>query len=450
MRHVLLLLALALFGAAGALAQEPVAVRLDVATVPGQNVPAPAQLKKDFPGGFPLGVGSGLAFAGRDKDGSLLFLALTDRGPNAEGPRQGGPGGKGPYSVIFPAPQYSPSIAAVRVKGNSARVVSVSPIRDLDGNPVYGVPPSPAGTGATGEIPLNPEMAVIPHLAAGLDPEGLAIHPGRGTLFICDEYGPYLLELERKTARVLRKHGPGSGLPKVLARRQPNRGFEGVTVTPSGKVVAAVQSILNTASGIDPATSFTRLLEFNPVDSSSRMFAYPVDASAYDSASEAKIGDIAAISDTQFLLIEQGRGRDGANRAMLYLVDISRASPLPDMPLETTGLGQLVTARKRLVADLRALGITAEKIEGLAVVDERTLAVTCDNDFGLASRVADPAPGPDGKPVTRPSAYAAGPGGQLTLGGQPVKSRVELAPTGERTQLWLITLPKAAGEYAPR
>lgn len=434
---------------ANASAQDVKAVKLDVAVSSKDYVPAPASLKKLFPKGFPTGVGSGLAFAGKEKDGSLTFLAVTDRGPNADSPKYAStPAEKGKPAKIFPSPAFHPAVATIKVKGNSASVVKMTPIRGLDGKLVSGLPPAKGDIGSTGEIPLDVRLMSLGYDYQGLDPEGVSLDARRGTLWLCDEYGPFLLEVDRKTGQILRKLAPGAGLPSILAKRQPNRGAEGLAVTPSGKVVAAVQSILDTDGKVkESKAAFTRLVEYDPATDKTRMLAYPLDETAYKRPADAKIGDLAAVSDTQFLIVEQGQGRDGVMRNLVYLVDVSRASSLPDLPLETTGLGGMVTARKWLVADLRALGWEAEKAEGMTLVDARTIALTSDNDFGLAVSVENPARNKDGKTVTKPDDYAVGPDGKLMLEGRPVDSSISLKPSGEKTALWMLTLPKPVTEY---
>lgn len=454
MRLALSLLALLLSCSAASAqsGQDAKTVKYDVSVPPRDYVAAPASLKKLFPKGFPTGVGSGLTFAGKEKDGSLLFLSVTDRGPNADSPKfAAAPGEKGLPTKMFPAPGFHPAVATIKVKGNAASVIKMTPIRGLDGKPVTGLPPAKGEHGATGETPLDVNLKVLGHDPQGIDPEGIAIDSKRGTLWLSDEYGPFLMELDRKTAQITRKLAPGAGLPSILAKRQPNRGAEGVAVTPSGKVVAAVQSILDTDGKVkDSKAAFTRLVEYDPDTDKTRMLAYPIDETAYKRTADAKIGDLAAVSDTQFLIVEQGEGRDGKMRNLVYLVDISRASALPDLPLETTGLGGMVPARKWLVADLVALGWTAEKAEGMALVDARTIALASDNDFGLAAVLDKPAQDKNGKTVTKPDDYTVGrdgQGGKLMLDGKPVETTISLKPSGEKTALWLLTLPKPVTEY---
>ena len=67
--------------------------------------------KADFPAGFLPAYGSGLAFKGKNADGLLEFYAITDRGPNGDGPLAPRPGTGVPAETkVFPAPSFTPSI----------------------------------------------------------------------------------------------------------------------------------------------------------------------------------------------------------------------------------------------------------------------------------------------------------------------------------------------------
>jgi hypothetical protein len=92
-------------------------------------------------------------------------------------------------------------------------------------------------------------------------------------------------------------------------------------------------------------------------------------------------------------------------------------------------------ARRTLALDLRALGWTAEKAEGLTLVENNQLALINDNDFGVRSEV-------QGSAAKLAQLQVAA--GQLqNLAGQRQDgARVAIAPNREATELWLITLQK--------
>jgi len=436
-----------------ALATEQPTVEKYEITIPQQfNIPAAGTAKAQFPDGFPMGVGSGMSFAERLPDGALIFWAVGDRGPNADSPKYAAKEGDKPRDAkIFPAPEFVPKFARIKVAGGKAEVIEVKEIHDAAGKPISGRPLDKGAVGSTGEAPLDMNMKVLPFDAEGLDPEGIDVDKKDGSLWLCDEYGPFLINIDPATGDIRKKYAPGQGLPAELAARQPNRGFEGLAVTPGNKVVAAVQSILDNEGDLKASKApFIRLLELDPATGAVRTLAYPHDVDAYKSSAAAKIGGMQAVSDTKFVLVEQAKGKDGKMRNVLYLVDISGATDIsgktaPDgRPLESAAdlaalaaMGVTPAAKTRLV-DLVDLGWTAEKAEGIALVDEKTLAVSSDNDFGLALTVADPAADEDGKKVEDPGKYVLTGEGKMLYKGKETPTKFGIKASGEPGFLWIL------------
>jgi hypothetical protein len=241
----------------------------------------------------------------------------------------------------------------------------------------------------------------------------------------------------------------------VLKYRQANRGFEALTIAPNGLVYAAVQSTLDIDGKTKNTAQFIRIVELNPVTGGVRMFAYPFDKDAYAKNKNAKIGDMYAVANKKIVLIEQGSGKTGA-RTLLYLLDLSQATDISRFQAagqelefvedlsDISGL-QLITKQK--VLDLREYGWTADKCEGLAVLnDKRTLAVTSDNDFGLTMEVTDSLN--EGK--TEIEMYQFTPGKGYTYHGKPAQPKfkaIPLCPEASKNQLWLIKLPQVLDEF---
>lgn len=389
-----------------------------------------ANIKADFPKGFLPAYGSGLTFKGKAADGSLEFYAITDRGPNGDGP-------KVPASVLtagatgsldakfFPSPSFSPAIGIISVGKDGAILKSSMSIRFDANNKATGLPLAAGKVGATQEVPLNDAGKYDPKGKAtfsdyGLDTEAIAYDAARNVLWVSDEYGPFIVKIDASTGMVLKKYQPGSGsadLPAILAKRRANRGMEGLSLEPvSGKLQGFIQSPLDDgkASFVVPGASqasnenirdyakLIRWVEFDPATEKTRLYAYPVDPAHYQGGKtgNAKLGDLVALGNNKFIVIEQGSGPDGKvfNRLMLVQIptnvtniaamssDLEKSS-MTGTALNGVNFADIVTLKKTLLLDLNATGWSAEKAEGLALVDEFTLALTNDDDFGMKTAV---------------------------------------------------------------
>lgn len=327
--------------------------------------------------GITPSFGSGLAFHRLAPDGAIEFFALSDRGPNTDGPMAPHPSGRLAESKIFPVPAFVPMVAQVRVSGAQAMVTGVTRLRMPGGDFASGLPRPPGSAGHSGEVPLSVALWMDPGAGVqyhphGLDPEGIAFDPARQCLWIADDYGPFLLRVDAATGIIEKAYGPGTGLPQAFSRRAPNRGVEGLTLDPgSGLLYVAMQSPLVSEDG-NPDGSCIDYACFDPgSESTVAVHTYPLDPRQYKRARtrEAKLGDFAALGDGRFVVIEQGKGADGKMFHHLVLADTAGS--------------------KQQLLDLDACGWRAEKAEGLCLVDPRTLAVCSDNDFGLRTALFD-------------------------------------------------------------
>lgn len=203
------------------------------------ELPAEAQIlyhglyASEFPRGIPTGLGSGLAFAGKQPDGSLLFYSLTDRGPNGDAPLWQD-GKESTPTKIFMAPQFTLQMMQVRIAGVTVTAASNAvELKDQQGN-INGLPLLDELIGSTSETALSDALKPVTEQSErGLDTEGL-VSDGKDGFWLCDEYGPFLIHVDAK-GNILAKFGPTAdkdekqsrpGLPNILKWRQPNRGFE--------------------------------------------------------------------------------------------------------------------------------------------------------------------------------------------------------------------------------
>jgi len=400
-----------------------------------------------FPNGLPVGIGSGLLFTGKQGD-ALTFETVTDRGPNADSPDMGKKEAK-----IFVTPDFAPLLMKIRVQNGKAEATDAQPLHDEKGN-VNGLPLQDGVIGSTNEVALSDTLKVLHGDNRGLDTEGITTD-GKGGYWLCDEYGPFLINVDQR-GRILSMHGPqaaegeksiAGGLPNVLKWRQPNRGFEGLTRMPDGRIIAAVQSTLDINGKSKKQARFTRLVSFDPATGKTAMYGYPLDSEAYAKNNDAKIGDIVAIDNQHILLIEQGSGKDDAMRNLIYKVDLRRATDLAafDKPDEypefddekTLAQRGIKLAAKTRVVDLRQLGWQQEKAEGLALIDNKTLAVANDNDFGVKMVMKNPVEGKKRKD------YRVNEQGTLTVDDKPVATTIGLKPLEKPesdSELWIVTL----------
>lgn len=408
-----------------------------------------------FTNAFPLDMSAGLAFAGRDS-GDLLFWAVSGQGPTADAPAfRKSQTDKLQTTKMFPAPNFTPSFGVVRVSGSHAMIGRVTPIMDSSGLPLPG-----AGVGSKNEMPLADDLKVLATDLKGLNPGGIDVNRKDGSIWVCDGYGPFILKLEKDTGRTIEKYAPGRGLPLEISMRQMGKGFAGVAVEPSGKVLAALGGIMNHDGKLgENRAPFIRIYRLDPKNGDVVAFAYPHDGDAYRQSADASLGDIASVSDDQFLVVEQGEGKDGRPRSLVYAVSVAEASGigtkrardgrLIETEYDVAELNKLglYLAKKTLVCDLGALGWDGRPAGGLAIMGDDTIAVSGGNNFGVSLKMDRAANDGDGRPVTDISAYETGYDKRLYLDGRVTSAKFSLLPNKKQMEFWVIKLPQPLNRY---
>lgn len=432
-----------------AFATEPTAERYVVSFPEGSHVKYSGAFASQFPNGLPVGIGSGLLFTGKQGD-ALTFATVTDRGPNADAPNVGKQEAK-----IFVTPEFAPLLMNIRIENGKAQATNARPLHDDKGN-INGLPLQSGVIGSTNEVAFSDQLKTLTGDNRGLDTEGIT-PDGKGGFWLCDEYGPFLINIDA-TGKILAMHGPQAqdgekaivgGLPNIIKWRQPNRGFEGITRMPDGRIIAAVQSTLDIDGKSKKKALFTRLVSFDPATGKTAMYGYPID-DVYSKNSDAKIGDIVALDNDHILLIEQGGDKQDVMRNNVYKVDLSKASDLAafDKPGEYPEFDDadklakrgIQLASKTLAVDLRKLGWQQEKAEGLALIDSKTIAVANDNDFGVKTTLKDPV---ESKKLKD---YRVNDQGKLTVDDKVVATTIGIKPLEKPesdSELWVVTLPEA-------
>lgn len=393
------------------------------AATPGVQVVADATLPRiplaDFQNGIADdrgvalgGIGSDL-FPVRGSGGDVPgeFWMVTDRGPNGQIKVDGA------NRRTFPVPDFDPAILRVKVDGKALSIARTIPITTASGDPVTGLPDQegrdekPFDFRAEKPLPINP---------SGLDVEGLVQAPD-GSFWLSEEYSPSLLHVSAD-GEVLARYVPeglglkGAGypvreaLPGVLLARKVNRGFESLAISPDGKRLAvALQSPLSLPTAAVGDTSRNVRLFFFDVDAEKMCaeFVYPFDdVTAFDPGAKGdrtamKISGLAWAGHDRLLVDER---TDAV--AKLYTADLRSATDVLgrfDDAKATPALEQadLAAVGVTPIAKKLALDVTGSvpgtpgKIEGIALLDEHTVALANDNDFGMTDGTA--AFGADGR-----------------------------------------------------
>lgn len=338
------------------------------------------------------------------------FWMITDRGPNGQIKVDG------EKRRTFPVPDFDPSILRVRAANHTLTVLRSIPITTPDGRPVTGL----SNTTGHDETPYDLTAATqLPYNQSGLDTEGL-VHTANGEFWVSEEYSPSLLHLSA-TGTVLARYVPAGlslpdagypvlpTLPGVLAHRQINRGFESLAISPDGRTLyTALQSPLALPNAEAGGSSLVvRLLAFDIGSGRpTGEYLYPLetvtgfDPGADGDQSEMKISAMAWYGPDQLVVDER---TDAVAR--LYLVRLRGATNLLGGPfddpahrpaLEQAGPSAVTPLEKTPLVDLtEAVPSLPKKIEGVAVLGPKTIAVANDNDFGMTD--GKHAFGPDGR-----------------------------------------------------
>lgn len=269
-------------------------------------------------------------------------------------------------------------------------------LKNAAGQPLTGLP--------------NPTANALGTSADGLGSEGLVL-AANGTFWISDEYGPHIAHFDATGKQLERINPFGSGqggrtLPLVLARRRPNRGMEGLTITPDGKtLVGLTQSpMYNPSSAAVSGSVVLRVVAFDLATATTKQYAYLLDNASLSGCSE-----IAAITNTTFLGLKRdglygGNATTPATFRRVYKLDLAGATDLSAAANSAAGklYGGLTVEQLKDQAGLTAAGVVPvtktlvfdlpkdispvyppDKAEGLALIGNDRRAISNNDDFGV-------------------------------------------------------------------
>ena len=380
------------------------------------------QLENGQPANILGGLGSGLAYAGGNS-----FIGVPDRGPNATTYNTqvdnttsyisrlqtmnmdltvAAPGASLPFTLTptltqttllwSDTPLFYGTGAGLDSPQTGAPLGSGAPAQNSLGHYYFTGRSDDYGPGNSG----NP-------LDARFDPESVRVSNDGKSVFISDEYGPYVRQFDRATGRLIKTftlpanldvaHVAPTGDAEISGNasgRVANKGMEGLALTPDGKTLVGIMQaplIQDAANG--STASMLRIVSIDIASGNTKEFGYNLTTGS-------GVSDIVAINDHQFLVDERdGKGlgdNSNAKIKQVFKIDIAGATDITNLTGTAAAaavIGKSTTPFLDIVAALKASGLTAAqipaKIEGLSFGQDvtfngtllHTLYVANDNDF---------------------------------------------------------------------
>jgi hypothetical protein len=261
---------------------------------------------------------------------------------------------------------------------------------------------------------------------ARFDTEGIRESADGGSVFISDEYGPYVYQFDRFSGARLRsyalpnkfyvpnQHPVGNDeISGNTMGRTANKGMEGLAITPDGtKLVGIMQNaLIQDAAEGGAAANLLRIVTIDVASGTTHEYAYLLTTGS-------GVSEVLAINNHEFLVDERdGRGREGGNGGtsndarvkQLFKIDLDDAHDVSNEDGATAAMHAVTkTLFLNIVTALTSNGILAtqipSKIEGIAFGPDvrladntrmHTLWVSNDNDFLLQTADTPPVPNPN-------------------------------------------------------
>jgi hypothetical protein len=375
----------------------------------------------ELPGGtlrIRAGFGSGLAIRAGDPPGRVW--AVCDRGPNIKIDAAIERFGLASLvhlrhlegAKVMPRLDLGPAVAELQVGEDSVELVRTLRLAIQSGTPLSGLPLLGTEHGRC-EPALSLEGADLGGHYAGADSEGIAALADGG-FWIGDEYGPSLLRHDAEGRLLLRWVPEGmeaaleerrasvqAVLPALAARRQLNRGFEAIALSPDeGSLYLAFQSPL--AHPDTAAHKKARHVRLWKLDAATGrvegQYLYPLDppesfrrdcAAGKFGRDDIKVCEIANAGPEGLLVLERG-----SETSKIYRIVLDPSKLLPPTQLdvatrpsveEMSGADSLdlPVLEKALIFSSDDAPEVASDLEGMALLSPTEILLVSDNDFGV-------------------------------------------------------------------
>jgi hypothetical protein len=177
-----------------------------------------------------------------------------------------------------------------------------------------------------------------------LDPEGIRLSNDGFSVFISDEYGPYVYQFDRLTGVRLRSYKlPDyfyvSNLSPVgqteidgnLSGRVANKGMEGLAITPDGRTLVGIMqnALLQDAADGGDAKNLLRIVTIDIRTGKTHEYGYLLTTGS-------GVSEILALNQHEFLVDERdGKGRGDGSKAkvkQIFKIDLANAVDIRNMP----------------------------------------------------------------------------------------------------------------------
>lgn len=362
-----------------------------------------------------LSVGIGSAAFRHPDDPPTAIWTLGDRGPNiacSDMKEIAGVTlscGEVKNGRVYPLPRYAPSIyRLLLLEDGSFRVTDVIALKDREGRPLNGMP-NPLRT-ATTETPLDGEGRRLAQDVHGIDAEAI-VRLSDGSFWIGDENAPSLVHVSAE-GHVLARHVPKGTegdfagarydvrgtLPAILAKRQPNRGIEGVAVSPDERFLYFIMQnpLANPDAAAYGAARNTRLFKLDRTTLEVvGQWVYVLDdprtfrRDPSTRQSDPRISELMAVGPDRLVVLERTE-----QTTKLYEVDLAGATNIAGSRWDDAATQPTLEQIEPAAARVMPLGKTlrfdsadcpdmAGKTEGLALLGDGALMLINDDDFGI-------------------------------------------------------------------
>jgi len=344
-------------------------------------------------------IGSNVWHGPDDPDNE--FWVVTDRGPTGEIEVDG------EVRRTFPIPEFTPFILHVRAADGELEILQAIPIANPRGEPVTGLSNLAGADEEPFDFTGNEPLA---YNQSGLDVEGL-VQTSDGGYWLAEEYRPSLVKVDAD-GRVITRYVPEgvalpdagypveSTLPAIYGLRRNSRGFEGLALSGDGQTLFAVlQGPLSNPD--DETGESSRSSRILAVDTASGRpvaeYVYALeDAAAFDPGledgdqNEVTLSGLVWLDESTLLVLERTD-----EVARLYRVDLNGATDIlgsawddpatsPSLEsLDDPAAADVLPLPKTLAVDLDAIPDMPDKIEGVVILDDDTIAVSNNIDFAV-------------------------------------------------------------------